>query len=882
MKAFLMAVVLCVGYITNNAANIDTSFYLIPQPKKIDIRNSTYSFSKPYTINASDTFSKALLGNAITSKFKAPAASFPNTITLAVATGADFDVLIKSEKLNPSFDLGEEGYIISISPNSIKVVAHSSAGVFYGVQTLIQLLQANTKNGNLPCMVVYDKPDMAMRGWQDDISRGPIPTLDFLKEEIRRMASFKLNTFTLYTEHVFKLHKHPAIAPADGITAEEIKELATFAKDYHVDVIGNYQSFGHFEHTLEVPAYKYLGENEATLSPSKEESYQFLSDVYSEVVPAYSSKYFHINCDEVSLDNGPSKRMIDSMGIDGVYAYHINRIDSLLKPYGKQIMMWGDIAVNNPKIINRLPKDMIIVSWGYSAQESFEHDILPFVKSGFRFIVAPGVSCWSAIYPDMSRATTNIYNYLRDGYKHKAMGFINTTWDDDGQNLFNNNWYSLIWGADCGWNAPASEPVAASEVTRKNRLTAFNRCYNKLYYGTAKDITSLLWAVSGLKYGPVKNCLSNESIWKPLLPGYDILPEAYEQDNIKLVNTIDSLTNEVTKQKPSLGDKAQEADHLLFALQQARVVTNKNLLGVKLKHYIDADTLTGSSYFQNDLKALNDSINHLQTLYGKLWKLENRNWWLDKVDDRYNQFAQTLDDLKGTCIIKASDTLVHGKRQIRLRSVYNTLPVYYTTDGMQPSITSNKYTQPIYTDSKLTISASVIDTGKVYPMQQDSFVYHKAIGHLRKHHSTWDKANAARGWYALVDGRRGSKNNLSDGRWQGYLDTDIDMELDLKDTIAVTRVSIGFMQYNRWGVLFPRQVKIFGSADGKEYILIKTVMSTTDAKSTGRLTHDYVARLNGMELRYLRVVALNAGPMPEWHEAKGKPSWLFADEIMVE
>ncbi len=149
------------------------------------------------------------------------------------------------------------------------------------------------------------------------------------------------NTVCVHDMSVFELKKHPEIAPADGITGEEIKELVSFAKDSHVDIIGNFQSFGHFDNILKIPGYQNLGENQYLLSPAKEESYKFLADVYSEIAPAYSSPYFHINCDEVELGDGPSKKMIDSMGVGGVYAYHINRIDSLLKPYHKKIMMWG-------------------------------------------------------------------------------------------------------------------------------------------------------------------------------------------------------------------------------------------------------------------------------------------------------------------------------------------------------------------------------------------------------------------------------------------------------------------------------------------------------------------------------------------------------------
>ncbi len=87
---------------------------------------------------------------------------------------------------------------------------------------------------------------------------------------------------------------------------------------------------------------------------------------------------------------------------------------------------------------------MIIVCWNYGPMESMDGEILPFVKSGFQFIVLTPVNCWNRIYPDMDRATINIYNFLRDGYKQHALGFINTTWDDNGQNLFNNNYIALF------------------------------------------------------------------------------------------------------------------------------------------------------------------------------------------------------------------------------------------------------------------------------------------------------------------------------------------------------------------------------------------------------------------------------------------------------
>ncbi len=912
MKVHLIAFILIGSFLNCKAENSDTALFLIPQPKKVEIRNGSFNFSNPYAESIVNTapFYLQQLEEAITKKFKTNPSSAVNRIKLIKVDSADFDELIKAERLVPPFALDTEGYIISISSESISVIANENAGIFYGVQTLIQLINANSTGTTIPCMVIYDKPDMQMRGWQDDISRGPIPTLDFLKEEIRRMASFKLNTFTLYTEHVFKLKKHPNIAPPDGITEEEVKELTAFAKNYHVDIIGNFQSFGHFKNILKVPGFEQLGENENTLSPAKKESYKFLADVYSEIVPAYDSKYFHINCDEVSLGNGPSKVMIDSIGVDGVYANHINRIDAMLKPYHKRIMMWGDIAVKNPKIIDRLPKDMIIVSWGYSEMPSFDEDILPFVKSGFEFIVAPGVSCWSRIYPDMHRASINIYNYLRDGYKNRAIGYINTTWDDDGQNLFNNNWYSLVWGADCGWNAPLNEPVKKSEVTRNSRLAAFNRCYNKVYFNTDKDITSLLLGISNLRTGAVNNCLSTGSIWNPLLPNYNISPENYERDNLNLIKNIDSLSAELSsvchvERSESMSSvtsylrkvypgKAIIQDDInrkpefalaQFALRQAKLVANKNLLGIKLKNYIQNDTPKDISYFEKDFAALTDTIKDLKTAYGKLWVLENRNWWLDTVYSYYDTFAQNLNDLKGACIIKASDKPVNGKREITLRSAFNNLPVYYTTDGTAPTLNSTKYSQPIYTDSTINITARVIDSIGMYDVQSDSFIFHKGIGKLYKLNSKWntDRAvYAARGELGLLDGRRGSKNSFNDGRWQAYFGSDIDVELDLDEVKPVSKITMGFAQLMRYGILYPKQIEVSTSADGVNYTFVKTIENVIDGNTEERSTHDFIVPLEHVKSRYLKIVAKSIGVLPEWHYSKGTTSWLYADEIMVE
>ena len=92
-----------------------------------------------------------------------------------------FDKQISS--FAPSLDtLGDEGYVLQITPKRILLVANKDAGLFYGVMTLNQLVRSGRAGDALPALTIVDRPALRYRAWQDDISRGPIPTLDFLKE----------------------------------------------------------------------------------------------------------------------------------------------------------------------------------------------------------------------------------------------------------------------------------------------------------------------------------------------------------------------------------------------------------------------------------------------------------------------------------------------------------------------------------------------------------------------------------------------------------------------------------------------------------------------------------------------------------------------------
>lgn len=869
MRFCFIVIVYVLSCTLANAAT-DT-LYLIPQPKKVEIQKGRFYY---YQVNT-DSLCQQLIDKVIADTFTRKPIYVHSKMSV-------------NWKLKNDTALGTEGYTLKVTPHKILITANTHAGLFYGTQTLLQLIKANSFESSIPCVTITDVPDFAMRGWQDDISRGPIPTLNFLKEQVRTMASYKLNTFMLYTEHAIQLMAHLQLAPPDAITIEELKELIAYAKKYHVQVIGNFQSYGHFEQILKVPGYEHLAENIHTLSPAKEESYNFLASAYYELVPLFDCDYFHVNCDEVTLGNtGPSKALVDSLGESGVYSYHINRVNDLLKPHRKKMMLWGDMVAKDSVAIGKLPKDAMVVSWGYGPMEKHDDELRPLVKAGVNFIVAPGVSCWNRIYPDISRSIINIYHYLYDGHRYGAQGFINTTWDDDGQNLFNNNWYGLMFGAYCGWNVPKYANADSAKAHREEHVSTFNAAFNRLHFGTDYDVAGLIRSVGDLNYGAVKNCMSTAAYWQTPLTDNTFYASSWEQDNLNMIRRLDSL------QKHALEPAAKNIKHnlsqvrmLFMALNQCRVVAKSNLLNLQLRTCVQAiDSVCPRYVFNEEIANAYFERGTLMNTYGRFWEEENRRTYLDTVYSNVIAFRDKLAYLSGVCIVKPSDTLVNGTRPIRLKSAFNNLPVYYTTDGTEPTVQSTLYTQPVAVNKNVRIKARVITEGKMYDVVEDTFVFHQGIGKLHKLNTEWTATNpayAAGGKLALLDGKRGNPKDLSDGRWQGYLGKDISMELDMGSSTSLTKITLGFGQLQQYGIILPAQIEVSISADGKNYTLVKTETHAVPAMKEERVLKDFVIDLSGVNARYIKLIAKNYGPLPKGHFAEGKPSWLFADEIMVE
>ncbi len=546
---------------------------LVPFPKEVRLQPGKFPLDRALVIEVPNASSNVIV--QLMNEELALAGLKPVTARPLESAVPAFRLSVEQGPLKilplPTQDAPER-YALEVRAEEVVAAANDNAGLFCAAQTLRQLLRANRQSDSLPCLTIRDWPTLRWRGFQDDMTRGASSTLANLKTEAGLGAYFKFNLMTYYMEYQYAFKKHPQIGPTNGsLTAEELAALVRHAHALHLDILGNQQSFGHFSRILEHPEFSRLRETPDVLTPVREETYQLLDDFYSEVCPVLPFPWFNVCCDETAgLGTGPSRDLAGSIGVGGVYARHLVRLHDLLRDkYRKRMMMWGDIILQHPDHLKEIPKDTILLSWGYDARPSFEDQILPFAKSGYEFFICPGVSDWSRILPDFGVARTNIYNFVRDGAKHGAIGMINTDWEDDGEALKAVKWHADAWAAECAWNGAA------------NSAELFNRRVGAVLFGEKGD--NFGQAVELLSHAhrlPGMNGMFNSRFWDMrFVPASS--PAAIESEATNLLAVVDPALHLLQACRQEARHNQHVLDAFIFGARRMELIGRRMLDGLE-------------------------------------------------------------------------------------------------------------------------------------------------------------------------------------------------------------------------------------------------------------------------------------------------------------
>jgi len=553
-------------------------------------------------------------------------------------------------------ELGEQGYCLKVSPENVVIASPGRDGLFYGVQTLGQIASCSGaalsrhENATIPALEIRDFPDIRYRGIIHDSCRGKVAKVDTLKEIANVLSFYKMNMMSLHIEHTYVFKKHPLIGRGCGsLSCEDIMELDEHCRRVNIDLVPTLQSFGHFAHILSLPEYQHLAESDMgwTLNPMKDETYELLDDMYSEFLPAFTSKFFNICSDETyDLGKGASKELADEIGVGRVYLNHILRVHDIVKRYGKTMMMWGDIILQHPELIKDIPRDIIMLNWGYEAAHNYA-TTKQFADAGVRLFVCPGTSSWNVLFPRINNSNTNIRAFVKSGVEVAAEGIFNTDWGDGGHyNLLGHSWYGFIYSAEQSW---ASEKVTDDEFDRK---------FSHLFFGDESGNMS----AAIRKLGDSSQCHD--------FPAHNHSPQFYAMYE-------DMLTGErthrlKTENARKMGELAKEALEILesyespdpkrkltarelaFAAKQIIYMSKKVLLSHQLKELMDKmESKTADKdeiaqkipQFQAQIKSLKDELSPIISEFEELWLARSRREGIEQNLNRYKELQKHYDSL---------------------------------------------------------------------------------------------------------------------------------------------------------------------------------------------------------------------------------------------
>ena len=571
-----------------------------------------------------------------------------STITLARLEDRNVREFLESKGLKAD-SIGDQGYLLFADDSHLIVAANTGQGLFYGVQTLRQLLHVDGGKLVCPAVSIRDWPSMEWRGVQDDISRGPIPTEDFMKRQIRTLAAYKVNLFGLYMEHVFDFASQPLVAPKEAaLTPEEIKALVAYAKELYVTILPEQQTFGHLHHMLKYEIYADVAERPHghVLTPTKQQSYDIIRAMYADLVPLFPGPFLHVGGDETfELGHGQTAARAAEVGLGNVYLEHMQKVSEILQPYHKQLMFWGDIAVKYPQSLGILPKDMIAVPWDYDAKPTYENIIKPYRDAGLRVVVAPGVNNWNQVWPNFDVAFINIRNFVRDGQRLGAMGLLNTTWNDDGESLYGMAWPGLVFGAATGWQ-PGESSI---DQFRNSYDWAFYRNADVTFRDAIENLDRGHEALAKVKVGIETDDLfwadpftpEGAALMQRMVPaasdmrlGAEHALESLFRDRDKAHANQETLSDMILAawRWDALGMKAeftQEINHFYWDAFQNQ--TDVDRVGNDLEEI---------SSINARLEDLRDATTRLSQMYREAWLRECKPFWLDNVLVRYDTLAR--------------------------------------------------------------------------------------------------------------------------------------------------------------------------------------------------------------------------------------------------
>ena len=471
-----------VSWIGLPADKLPSPFVILPQPQSVVLlKGAGLESGKLHQIILKGEFKLPVMGN-ILSQMTIEKSAGKGTLTL---------ILDKTISSVPS----DEGYILTISQDRVEITSKSEAGLFYGCQSLEQLLEdAGDYKKPVPSCKITDYPVLSYRAVHFDVKHH-LDHMNYYYESIDRLARYKINAVVFEFEDKLRYQRQPLVGAPQSISIDEMAALTRYARERHIEITPLVQGLGHATFILKHQEYANLRElpwNRWAFCPLHEGTYQVLFDLYRDAIAATpGSKYLHIGGDEIgNIGLCPRcKPMADKEGMLSLSLYWLKRVCEFAKENGRIPVFWDDMPLKEggvyestwsdevtseeaakswkegipklDKLLEDFPKNCVYMRWNYSmARQPGNIKALEWYQSrGLQAMIATaangeGGMLFQPEERDKGMASSGISpinSFIQLAAENNISGMLCTAWDDKSPHM-ENYWRGFVASAEYSWS----------------------------------------------------------------------------------------------------------------------------------------------------------------------------------------------------------------------------------------------------------------------------------------------------------------------------------------------------------------------------------------------------------------------------------------------
>lgn len=366
--------VFCTGGLAATVSPLyERGYTVIPEPQKVALGTTDFSFGSNWVLKldssvptngaAVETLKQDLQKRSSIELGKG--GNSGGVVSLKIAPGS---VAIGHAQDTDRAEIEEQAYRIDLKPKSIRITANASAGLFYGVETLVQLVKTRRGALWLPEGEIVDWPDVQLREvfWDE---QKHLDHFDVLEQAIRRAAFFKINALALRLNEHFQYASAPALVDPYALSPAQLQQLTDYGLRYHVQVIPYMDGPAHINFILQRQAYKHLREfpdSAFEICSTNPETYKLMEGMYQDLMNANKGvQYFHLSTDEAwfvgTADNSQchEAELAKKLGSQSrAWVEYVKKTAGYLQTHGRKVIFWGETPLM-PQDIPLLPSGII-------------------------------------------------------------------------------------------------------------------------------------------------------------------------------------------------------------------------------------------------------------------------------------------------------------------------------------------------------------------------------------------------------------------------------------------------------------------------------------------------------------------------------------------